>query len=74
MDKGEFENELKQIIGDTKAAYDISEKDTLVFGAHGLLLCGPHARSHEPLLCAYMQFVTLDIFLQKYEYLPGCGF
>jgi len=66
MDKGEFENELKQIIGDTKAAYDISEKDTLVFGAHGLLLCGPHARSHEPLLCAYMQFVTLDIFLQNY--------
>ncbi len=66
MDKGEFENELKQIIGDTKAAYDISERDTLVFGAHGLLLCGPHARSHEPLLCAYMQFVTLDIFLQNY--------
>lgn len=66
MDKGDFENELKQIIGDTKAAYDISESDTLVFGAHGLLLCGPHARSHEPLLCAYMQFVTLDIFLQNY--------
>ncbi len=66
MDKGEFENEIKQIIGDTKAAYDISEKDTLIFGAHGLLVCGPHARSHEPLLCAYMQFVTLDIFLQNY--------
>ena len=66
MDKGEFENELKQIIGDTKAAYDISENDTLVFGGHGLLLCGPHARSHEPLLCAYIQFVTLDIFLQNY--------
>ena len=25
MDKGEYENELKQVIGDTKAAYDISE-------------------------------------------------
>jgi WD repeat-containing protein 35 len=66
MDKGEYENELKQIIGDTKAAYDISERDTLVFGANGLLLCGPYARSHEPLLCAYLQFVTLDIFLQNY--------
>lgn len=66
MDKGEYENELKQIIGDTKAAYDISERDTLVFGASGLLLCGPYARSHEPLLCAYLQFVTLDIFLQNY--------
>lgn len=66
MDKGDFENELKQIIGDTKAAYDISEKDTLIFGGHGLLVCGPHARAHEPLLCAYMQFVTLDIFLQNF--------
>ncbi len=66
MDKGEYENELKQIIGDTKAAYDISENDTLIFGAHGLLVCGPHARSYEPLLCAYLQFITLDIFLQNY--------
>ena len=66
MDKGEYENEFKQIIGDTKAAYDISESDTLVFGAHGLLLCGPRARSYEPLLCAYLQFLTLDIFLQNY--------
>ena len=66
MDKGEFENELKQIIGDTKAAYDISERDTLIFGSHGLLLCGPHARAHEPILCAYIQFITLDIFMQNY--------
>lgn len=66
MDKGEYENEFKQVIGDTKAAYDISEHDTLVFGAHGLLVCGPNARLHEPLLCAYLQFITLDIFLQNY--------
>ena len=37
MDKGEYENELKQVIGDTKAAYDISEHDTLVFG--GVTAC-----------------------------------
>ena len=66
MDKGEYENELMQIIGDTHAAYDISEHDVLVFGAHGLLLVGPHARHHEPLLCAYLQFTTLDIFLQNF--------
>jgi len=66
MDKGEYENELKQVIGDTKAAYDITEHDTLVFGAHGLLLCGPNARHHEPILCAYLQFITLDIFLQNF--------
>ena len=66
MDKGEYENELKQIIGDTKAAYDISEHDTLIFGAYGLLLVGPNSRHHEPLLCAYLQFITIDIFLQNF--------
>ena len=65
MDKGEYENELKQVIGDTKAAYDISEYDTLVFGSYGLLVAGPNSRHHEPLLCAYLQFITIDIFLQN---------
>jgi WD repeat-containing protein 35 len=66
MDKGEYENELKQVIGDTKAAYDISEHDTLIFGSHGLLVAGPNSRHHEPLLCAYLQFITIDIFLQNF--------
>ncbi len=66
MDKGEYENELKQVIGDTKAAYDISEHDTLVFGGHGLLVAGPNSRHHEPLLCAYLQLITIDIFVQNY--------
>ena len=66
MDKGEYENEFQQVIGDTKAAYDISENDILVFGAHGLLVCGPNSRLHEPLLCAYLQFITMDIFIQNF--------
>lgn len=66
MDKGAYENELKQVIGDTKAAYDISEHDTLIFGANGLLVAGPNSRHHEPLLCAYLQFITIDIFMQNY--------
>lgn len=47
-----------------QAAYDISEHDTLIFGAYGLLVAGPNSRHHEPLLCAYLQFITIDIFLQ----------
>ena len=66
MDKAEYENEFKQVIGDTRAAYDITEQDSLVFGSQGLLLCGPSARNYEPLLCAYLQYVTLDIFLQNF--------
>lgn len=44
----------------------ISEHDTLIFGAGGLLVAGPNSRHHEPLLCAYLQFITIDIFVQNY--------
>ena len=66
MDKGEYENELKQVLGDTRAAFDISEHDTLIFGAKGLLVAGPNARHHEPLLCSYLQFNAMDIFIRNY--------
>ena len=66
MDKGEYENELKQVIGDTRAAFDVSEHDTLVFGAGGLLIAGPNARQHEPLLCSYLQFTAVDLFIRNF--------
>ncbi len=66
MDKGEYENELKQVLGDTRAAFDISEHDTLIFGASGLLVAGPNARHHEPLLCSYIAFAALDLFVRNY--------
>eukprot|EP00949_MAST-11_sp_MAST-11-sp1_P000706 g706.t1 len=66
MDKGEYENELKQVLGDTRAAFDISEHDTLIFGAHGLLVAGPNARHHEPLLCSYISFASLNLFVKNF--------
>merc|ERR1740130_256348 len=63
MDKGEYENELKQVLGETRAAFDVSEHDTLIFGSHGFLLAGPNSRHHEPLLAAYLQFVSMDLFV-----------
>ena len=66
MDKGEYENELKQVLGDTRAAFDVSEHDTLIFGSNGLLLAGPNARQHEPLLCSYLQFNALDVFIRSF--------
>lgn len=66
MDHGEYENELKQVLGDTRAAYDISEHDTLVFGEHGLLVAGPNSRHHEPLLTSYLQFQSMDLFVKNY--------
>ncbi|RYG56134.1 hypothetical protein EON66_03645 [archaeon] len=66
MDKGDYENELKQVLGETRAAFDISEHDTLIFGSHGLLIAGPNARAHEPLLCTYVQFISMDLFVRNF--------
>jgi hypothetical protein len=103
LDKGEYENELKQVcggwrpraqcsrpcspifhvnvdvdvdalvvsclsvqvVGDTQAAFDITQYDTLIFGANGLLLAGPNSRTYEPLLCAYLQFISMDLFVRN---------
>lgn len=46
--------------------WTVSEHDSLIFGAGGLLVAGPNSRHHEPLLCAYLQFITIDIFVQNY--------
>ena len=32
MDRGPCENELKQCLGETRFAYDISEEDVIIFG------------------------------------------
>ncbi|KAF1331198.1 hypothetical protein FI667_g4547, partial [Globisporangium splendens] len=66
MDKGEYENGLKQIIGDTRAAFDIGEHDTLIFGAYGLLIVGPNSRHHEPLLCSFLQYEAMNLFTQNF--------
>jgi WD repeat-containing protein 35 len=53
-------------LGDTRAAFDISEHDTLIFGAHGILVAGPNSRHHEPLLCSYLQFTAMDMFVRNF--------
>jgi hypothetical protein len=65
LDKGEYENELKQVLGDTRAAYGISDSDVLVFGSNGLLLAGPNSRTYEPLLCSFVQLMSMDAFAQN---------
>ena len=66
MDRGAYENELKQVLGDVRAAFDVSPRDTLVFGQNGLLIAGPNARHHEPLLCSFVQFTGIDLFVRNF--------
>jgi len=66
MDRGENENELKQVLGETRFAYDISEEDVIIFGNHGILLCGPNSKKHESTLFSYLSLTGKDIFIQNF--------
>jgi len=66
MDRGENENELKQVLGETRFAYDISEEDVIIFGNHGILLAGLNAKMHEPTLLSYLSLTGKDIFVQNF--------
>jgi len=66
MDRGPCENELKQCLGETRFAYDISEEDVIIFGNHGILLGGRSARKHERTLYVYLGLIGKDIFIQNY--------
>ena len=35
-------------------------------GAYGILVAGPNARHHEPLLCSYIGFQALNLFVVNY--------
>jgi len=63
FDHGEYENELKQVLGDIWGSYDIGEKgDVLVIGSSGLLVIGLRLRKFDRLTIAYSQFANLLTF------------
>lgn len=65
MDKEDHENELKQVLGDTREAHDIG-KNLLVLGRQGILLAGADAKRYEPLLLAYLSMMSMDIFVRNF--------
>ena len=65
MDKETNENELKQVIGDTYAAYDLASDLLLVTGRSGVLLAGPDARRHEAVMLAYLGLMTRNLFMRS---------
>jgi len=65
MDKEANENELKQVIGDTYAAYDLGPNLLLVTGKSGVLLAGPDARRYEAVILAYLGLMTRNLFMRS---------
>jgi hypothetical protein len=66
MDREDNENELKQVLGDTDAAYNLSPDDVLIVGRNGVMIAGPGSRKHEDILLTYLSLLSRDMFLRVF--------
>ncbi|KAG7393232.1 Lysine-specific demethylase 4B [Phytophthora pseudosyringae] len=66
LDKGERENELKQVLGEIYACHDITRDDILFLGRDGCLLSGPGAERYEALLTTFMGLNSREIFIRNF--------
>ena len=66
LDGDACECEIRQVIGDTLHAFDISDTDIVIFGAEGVLFAGPKSMRFETLLLAFMSLKAREIFILNY--------
>lgn len=66
MDKEANENELKQVIGDTHASYQLSPDDeVLIVGRNGMVLCSGDTQRLEPLIMSYFSLMTRNMYMRS---------
>eukprot|EP00793_Prasinoderma_coloniale_P005699 PRCOL_00004173-RA len=65
MDRDAFENEIRQVLGDTYEGYDLTDEDVIVTGSHGIMVTGPNAKLNEPVLLAFLSLRSRDVFVQN---------
>jgi len=63
LDGDALECEIRQIIGDTYHAFDITDNDIVIFGSHGVLFAGPDCFRHESLLLAFLSLQARELFV-----------
>eukprot|EP00941_MAST-03F_sp_MAST-3F-sp1_P005659 g5659.t1 len=66
LDKSDFENELKEVLGELRAAHDLGDKDLIVIGQEGALLTGPHSMEHQNLLSLYLSLRSREMFIRNF--------
>ena len=66
MDRGDNENEIKQVLGDIYSAHNIGADDVLILGRDGMLFAGPNSRKHEPMLLFYLSLFVREIFVRVF--------
>ena len=65
LDKDAFENELRQVLGDTHEAHDLGDNDIVITGSHGIMLIGPHSKMQEPVMLAFLSLRSRDVFVHN---------
>ena len=66
LDQGDFENELRQVVGEVWGAYDIGEEgggDVLIVGSRGLLAVGAKLRKYDRLTLVMSEAMSMLIFI-----------
>ncbi|DBA04263.1 TPA: hypothetical protein N0F65_009498 [Lagenidium giganteum] len=66
MDRGDYENELKQVLGDLHSVYDIGDDSVLIVGQDGMLIAGPAGKRFEKVFIAYFALHCREIFLRSF--------
>jgi len=63
MDHGEYENELRQVLGSIREAHDVGSKgEVIVLGSTGALIIGHAIRKFDKLVLAYCNTASLSQF------------
>jgi len=65
MDGEAYENELKQVIGATFNAHDLSGEEIIVFGSQGVIICGPNSSRHDRMLSMYCALQARSSFIKS---------
>jgi hypothetical protein len=66
MDRGDYENELKQVLGDIHCAYDIGDDSVMIVGRDGMLIAGSAATKFEKVFIAYFSLLCREMFLRSF--------
>ena len=65
LDRGVYEDELRQVLGDLRGAYDLSAADVLLVGSQGMLFAGPGVAAHEADLTQWLALAARDNFVRN---------
>ena len=65
LDKGQNENEIKQVLGDTYAAHDVDGETVLIIGRNGTLISGPYLDRFEATLLGFLKLMSMNMFMRS---------